>query len=91
MIVFDLMFSILNIPESEEEETVKALKSLKDINATIVTGAFSSPVKQRLRPAVSPLAKDFQLKSYFKLPNNRENLKLKILNHQLIIKVINIF
>ena len=42
----------------------EGFKDLKDINATLVTGAFSSPVKERLRPAIDTNTKDFQLKTY---------------------------
>ena len=36
MIIFDLMFSILNIPDAEYEATMAGLKDLQNINAKIV-------------------------------------------------------
>ena len=77
MIVFDLMFSILNIPDVEYEETLKALEELKDVNAKLVTGSYSTKQKSRIRQSVDLQNTDFDPRTYLKLPADKDKLNLK--------------
>ena len=77
MIIFDFLFSILNIPEAEYDATLLALKDLDDVNAELVAGAYSSISKNRIRKEMSLDNPDFNPKSYLKLPSKREQLQLK--------------
>ncbi len=77
MIIFDLMFSILNIPEAEYDATMSALRDLDSVNAKIVTGSYSSVSKNRIRKEIALDDPDFNPRSYLKLPSNKEQLQLK--------------